>query len=73
MSQPLKHGAFSALLIGALLLARALWLVFVPITSAAPSNTSIQALFNERLALAAIVLAVGLVTYVVQRRRQAAT
>jgi len=72
MSTPPKYAGLAAILIGAVLLVRALWVVFVPVTTPLPSSTSVGALFTERLVLAGIALAVGVLLFLLRRHRQAA-
>lgn len=73
MWTPSKYAGLTAILIGAVLFVRALWVVFVPVTAPSPSSTSVQALFIERLALAGVVLAVGALLLLLRRRRPVAT
>lgn len=73
MSTPSTYTGFAAILIGAVLFVRALWVVFVPVTTPTPSGTSVQSLFTERLALAAVVMTVGVLLFLWQRRRRVAT
>jgi hypothetical protein len=73
MATPSTYSGLTAILIGAVLLVRALWVVFVPVTTPSPSSTSVQSLFTERLALAAVALTVGVLLLLVQRGRRAAT
>jgi hypothetical protein len=72
MSTPSTYPGLTAVLIGAVLFVRALWVVFVPVTTPSPSTTSVQSLFIERLALAAVVMAVGVLLVLLQRCRRAA-
>ncbi len=70
MTRPLRHFAFTCLLAGAVLLARAVWPVFVPVTTAVPSEIGIQSLVAGRLALAVGVLAVAAALLLVPRVRR---
>ncbi len=73
MWTPSKYAGLTAILISAVLFVRALWVVFVPVTTPSPSSTSVQALFIERLTLAGVVLAVGALLLLLRRRRPVAT
>jgi len=73
MSTPSKYTGLTAVLIGTVLFVRALWVVFVPVTTPSPSSTSVQSLFTERLALAAVVMTVGVLLVLLQQCRRAET
>ena len=67
-----RYSAWILLVAGVGLLLRALSLIFVPTTTGTPSPTPIQSLFLERLLLAGVVLALGVVGYLLSRSRRAA-